>query len=102
MTSVTQTPAWKALEEHHKKMKDAQMKDLFAKDGDRFKKFTASFNDILFEILLSHLYITILFFFYSRKYLVGLLQEHNYRRDIRPPPQACRASRRAWVDNQDV
>jgi glucose-6-phosphate isomerase len=48
MSSVTQTPAWKALEEHHKKTKDVQIKDLFAQDPDRFKKFNASFKDIPF------------------------------------------------------
>eukprot|EP00026_Physarum_polycephalum_P017583 Phypoly_transcript_18851.p1 GENE.Phypoly_transcript_18851~~Phypoly_transcript_18851.p1 ORF type:complete len:107 (+),score=27.54 Phypoly_transcript_18851:172-492(+) len=49
MSSVTQTPAWKALEEHHKKVKDVQIKDLFAHDPDRFKKFSASFKDMLLD-----------------------------------------------------
>lgn len=49
MTSVSQTPAWQALDEHQKKLKDVQIKDLFAKDADRFKKFSTSFNDILLD-----------------------------------------------------
>lgn len=46
MTSVTQTPAWKALEEHKKALQNTQMKELFASDPERFNKFHATFNDI--------------------------------------------------------
>lgn len=49
MTSLTHTPAWKALEAHYKALQHTQIKDLFAKDHDRFKKFSASFNDILLD-----------------------------------------------------
>lgn len=47
--SVTQTPAWKALEEHRKTLQNAQIKDLFASDPERFNKFHATFNDILLD-----------------------------------------------------
>ena len=30
-------------------MKDVQMRDLFEKDGERFTKFSTSFNDILLD-----------------------------------------------------
>ncbi|HFK8896253.1 TPA: glucose-6-phosphate isomerase [Escherichia coli] len=41
----TQTPAWQALQKHFDEMKDVTIADLFAKDGDRFSKFSATFDD---------------------------------------------------------
>ena len=49
MTELSQSTAWKALETHYGLMKDVHMKDLFAKDADRFKKFSMEFEDILFD-----------------------------------------------------
>jgi glucose-6-phosphate isomerase len=43
------TPAWKALEAHFEATKDVHMKDLFAKDPERFNKFSSSFEDILMD-----------------------------------------------------
>ena len=37
----TQTAAWQALQKHFDEMKDVTIADLFAKDGDRFSKFSA-------------------------------------------------------------
>ncbi|EOT5132592.1 glucose-6-phosphate isomerase [Escherichia coli] len=41
----TQTAAWQALQKHFDDMKDVTIADLFAKDGDRFSKFSATFDD---------------------------------------------------------
>lgn len=41
----TQTAAWQALQKHFDEMKDVTIADLFAKDGDRFSKFSATFHD---------------------------------------------------------
>ncbi|EOP9872990.1 glucose-6-phosphate isomerase [Escherichia coli] len=41
----TQTAAWLALQKHFDEMKDVTIADLFAKDGDRFSKFSATFDD---------------------------------------------------------
>lgn len=41
----TQTAAWQALQKHFTEMKDVTIADLFAKDGDRFSKFSATFDD---------------------------------------------------------
>ncbi|HDJ8571720.1 TPA: glucose-6-phosphate isomerase [Escherichia coli] len=41
----TQTAAWQALQKHFDEMKDVAIADLFAKDGDRFSKFSATFDD---------------------------------------------------------
>ncbi|HAX4908643.1 TPA: glucose-6-phosphate isomerase [Escherichia coli] len=41
----TQTAAWQALQKHFVEMKDVTIADLFAKDGDRFSKFSATFGD---------------------------------------------------------
>jgi glucose-6-phosphate isomerase len=44
-----ETTAWKDLEKQHITMKQMQMKDLFAKDPDRFAKFSLKFEDILVD-----------------------------------------------------
>ena len=44
-TTETQTAAWQALQKHFDEMKDVTIADLFAKDGDRFSKFSATFDD---------------------------------------------------------
>ncbi len=41
----TQTAAWQALQRHFDEMKDVTIADLFAKDSDRFSKFSATFDD---------------------------------------------------------
>ena len=41
----TQTAAWQALQKHFDEMKDVTIAELFAKDGDRFGKFSATFDD---------------------------------------------------------
>ncbi|EFN6913719.1 glucose-6-phosphate isomerase [Escherichia coli O10] len=41
----TQTAAWQALQKHFDEMKDVTIANLFAKDGDRFSKFSATFDD---------------------------------------------------------
>lgn len=41
----TQTAAWQALQKYFDEMKDVTIADLFAKDGDRFSKFSATFDD---------------------------------------------------------
>lgn len=41
----TQTAAWQALQKHFDEMKDVTIADLFAKDSDRFSKFSATFGD---------------------------------------------------------
>lgn len=41
----TQTAAWQELQKHFDEMKDVTIADLFAKDGDRFSKFSETFDD---------------------------------------------------------
>ncbi|MGC6388456.1 glucose-6-phosphate isomerase [Ewingella sp. S1.OA.A_B6] len=41
----TQTAAWQALQQHFDTMKDVQISHLFAEDGDRFSRFSATFED---------------------------------------------------------
>ena len=45
----TTTKAWKALEAYFAKFDGTQMKDLFAKDGERFNKYSMRFEDILLD-----------------------------------------------------
>lgn len=49
MPGAVGTDAWKALEAHYGKMKTAQMKDMFAGDPERFKKFSLMFETILLD-----------------------------------------------------
>ena len=48
-TDPTQTQSWQKLKQHFAEIKDVHMKDLFASDPDRFKKFHLQFNDILVD-----------------------------------------------------
>ncbi|CNJ09829.1 glucose-6-phosphate isomerase [Yersinia mollaretii] len=41
----SQTAAWKALQQHFEQMKDVTIRDLFAKDDQRFSQFSATFDD---------------------------------------------------------
>ncbi|TKI04410.1 glucose-6-phosphate isomerase [Martelella alba] len=41
------TAAWKALQQHYDQMKDVKISDLFAGDGARFAKFSATFDDLM-------------------------------------------------------
>lgn len=45
----TQTQAWESLSSHYEKMKSVQMRDMFAGDPDRFKKFSQRFEGILID-----------------------------------------------------
>jgi glucose-6-phosphate isomerase len=49
VSNLTESPAWKALVDHQRKMAAVHMRTLFAEDRDRFKKFSLSFGDILFD-----------------------------------------------------
>jgi glucose-6-phosphate isomerase len=49
MTDLASSTAWKALEAHYGSMKSVHMKDLFAKDPERFSKFSMNFESILFD-----------------------------------------------------
>ncbi|MDL1978259.1 MAG: glucose-6-phosphate isomerase [Deltaproteobacteria bacterium] len=48
-TNPTRTENWKKLADHYEKMKNVQMKDLFADDPERFAKFSIRFNEILVD-----------------------------------------------------
>ncbi|WP_017257090.1 glucose-6-phosphate isomerase [Pedobacter arcticus] len=47
--NFTQTQAYEYLSNHLVDMADTHMKDLFAKDPERFKKFSLQFNDIFVD-----------------------------------------------------
>ncbi|MFN3488598.1 MAG: glucose-6-phosphate isomerase [Emticicia sp.] len=48
-TNFTQTPAFKKLKAHHRTISKKHLKELFAEDNNRFKKFSIKFNDILLD-----------------------------------------------------
>ena len=43
------TDSWQKLTRHFEEVKDVEMKDLFAKNPDRFEKMSVRFNDILVD-----------------------------------------------------
>jgi glucose-6-phosphate isomerase len=47
--SVTQRPAWQALTEHYRKMKDVHLRTLFAEDAERGDRFTAEADGLLLD-----------------------------------------------------
>ena len=49
MRSLTSSAAWTNLETHYAAMKPVAMRDLFAKDPDRFKKFSLEFDGLFFD-----------------------------------------------------
>jgi glucose-6-phosphate isomerase len=49
MSALTTSPAWKNLQTHYDAQNDVQMRDLFAQDPDRFKKFSLEFEGLLLD-----------------------------------------------------
>ncbi len=49
MSHLTQSAAWKKLEQHFAEIKHAHMREMFAEDPERFEKFSLKLNDILFD-----------------------------------------------------
>lgn len=45
----TETNAWQQLKNHYEEIKTASMKKMFKEDADRFSKFSASLDDIVFD-----------------------------------------------------
>jgi glucose-6-phosphate isomerase len=48
-TPFDQTAAYKKLKTHHKTVSKSHLRELFAEDPNRFKKFSVRFGDILFD-----------------------------------------------------
>ena len=48
MKDITQFAAWKALQAHYDEIKDAQLKDLFAKDPQRAQRYVIEFENNLY------------------------------------------------------
>ncbi|MDX8398576.1 MAG: glucose-6-phosphate isomerase [Mariprofundaceae bacterium] len=49
MTKLTESSAWKALQEHYGSMKDVQMRDLFAQDETRFERFSLHADEVFVD-----------------------------------------------------
>lgn len=49
MTRLTDLPAWKALNAHHREVVDLSMRELFAADPGRFEKFSLHWDEFLFD-----------------------------------------------------
>lgn len=49
MSQLVDSPAWQALNTHRQELADVQMRDLFARDPQRFERFSLRLGDILFD-----------------------------------------------------
>ena len=49
MSTLTSSAAWKTLETHQRDMANVHMRDLFAQDPQRFRKFSLQFHDLLLD-----------------------------------------------------
>ncbi len=48
-STLTQSPAWQKLAAHQKQLETTTMRELFAKDPERFNKFSIEFGGILYD-----------------------------------------------------
>ena len=49
MTKLIESPAWQALAKHQREVKDLHMRDLFARDPQRFDRFSLRLGELLFD-----------------------------------------------------
>jgi glucose-6-phosphate isomerase len=49
MSQLTQSPAWKALESHHRRLEKVHLRDLFGADPGRFEKLSLGAGDLLLD-----------------------------------------------------
>ncbi|MGN1200397.1 MAG: glucose-6-phosphate isomerase, partial [Thermoguttaceae bacterium] len=49
ISNLTQSPAWQKLAAHQKQLETTTMRELFAKDPERFNKFSIEFGGILYD-----------------------------------------------------
>ncbi|MCX6080675.1 MAG: glucose-6-phosphate isomerase, partial [Chloroflexi bacterium] len=49
MPRLEELPAWQALNQHQREIEAVQIKDLFARDPQRFERFSLRFEEILFD-----------------------------------------------------
>ena len=49
MTSLTDSPAWKALEAQRRDLEGRGLRSLFAEDPRRFEKYSLRLGDLLFD-----------------------------------------------------
>jgi glucose-6-phosphate isomerase len=49
MADISKSEAWRALQEHQRAIAEVHMRDMFARDPQRFEKFSLQFANILFD-----------------------------------------------------
>jgi glucose-6-phosphate isomerase len=49
MSALTESPAWRALATHHAAVRDVTMRDLFAKDPERFTRFSLDVGEVFVD-----------------------------------------------------
>ena len=49
MAQLTKSPAWQALQSHHKTLARIHMRDLFAQEANRFERLSLRLDDLLLD-----------------------------------------------------
>jgi len=49
MSALTKSTAWRALQKHQREIVAVHMRDLFAQDAERFRRFSLTLGDLLFD-----------------------------------------------------
>jgi len=49
MSQLTESPAWRALQDHYQEMARVEMRDLFQQDPSRFESFSLRLGNLLFD-----------------------------------------------------
>lgn len=113
MSSLTQSQAWKALQDHHASFHHFHLKDAFAKTPNRFEQFSLQFNDILFDYsknLITEETITLLLELTTHAELSAKIDalysgqkiNHTERRAVLHTALRNRSDKPVYVDNRDV
>jgi len=49
MSALTESPAWKALEQHRIELESVHLREMFERDPGRFERFSIELDDLLFD-----------------------------------------------------
>ncbi|MGR9116894.1 MAG: glucose-6-phosphate isomerase [Gammaproteobacteria bacterium] len=113
MTSLTQSSAWKALQDHHASFRHFRLVDAFTTNPDRFDQFSLQFSDILFDYsknLITDETLPLLLELTSHAGLGSKIEamfsgqkiNHTEHRAVLHTALRNRSSNPIYVDNQDV
>ncbi|MCC6446293.1 MAG: glucose-6-phosphate isomerase [Armatimonadetes bacterium] len=110
---LTQSPAWQALEAHHRAVRDKRMRDMFEEDPGRFEKFSLKACDIFLDYSKNRITgktMKLLFNLARQQNLEGWIKamfagkkiNHTEGRAVLHTALRNRSGESVYVDNRDV